>query len=152
MSPSLRLYSGYLLSSLLAVLLALPVASLLGAALVLGWEWWNLDSGPRLWRELPMLVLLVAFFAVAAGGLVALLFGAPLYALLAWKGWARWWSVALLALLPALVVGWREPQSAGLYLLFGLGTALFTHLFHRHTRLGQLARALAGAPGVAALR
>lgn len=152
MPSSLRLYSGYLLSSLLAVLLALPVASLLGAALVLGWEWWNLDSGPRLWRELPMLVLLVAFFAVAAGGLVALLFGAPLYALLAWKGWARWWSVALLALLPTLVVGWREPQSAGLYLLFGLGTAVFTHLFHHHTRLGQLAWALAGAQRVAAPR
>lgn len=142
MSSPLRMYAGYLFSSVLAVMLALPIAGLVGAVAVLGSEWLGSGQVPGL-GEIGMLLLLVAFFAVMAGGLVALLVGAPLYALLASQGWARWWNVLLLALLPVLVLWWRDPASGGLFLLFGGITALLTHLFHRHTRLGRLAAVIA---------
>ncbi|MGN0859027.1 MAG: hypothetical protein ACI4NW_07620 [Stenotrophomonas sp.] len=144
MPSSLRTYAGYLFSSVLAVLLSLPIASLLGAACVLASEWIgsSVAADPG---ELASLLLLVGFFALIAGGLVALLFGAPLYALLAWKGLARWWSVLLLALPPALVVGWQEPQTGSLFLLFGGITALLTHLFHSRTRLGRLGTVIAAS-------
>ena len=149
MPSPLRTYAGYLLSSVLAVMLALPVAGLVGAAGVVGSEWIGSAMATGL-GEIGTLLLLVAFFAVIAGGPAALLFGAPLYALLAWKGWARWWSVLLLVLPPAVAAGWRDPETAGWFVLFGTITALMAHMLHSRTRLGCLGKpAATSKPGQA---
>lgn len=119
-------------SSLVAVAIALPLASLLGSAAVLGSEWqhFGVQAG-------SLIVLVAAWLVVIAGAPVALLIGAPLYALLAGNGYARWWSVLLVAVLPSLLVALLEPSVGAAAMLFGTITALLTHLLHRHTRLGR---------------
>ena len=128
MHSKLRLY----VSSLVAVAIALPVASLLGSALVMGGDWQSFGVAAG-----GLVVLVAAYLALLAGAPAALLVWAPLYALLAGKGYARWWSVLLVALLPSLVVAWAEPSVGALAMLFSAITALLTHLLHRHTRLGR---------------
>lgn len=143
---SLRKYLCCLFSSLLAVLIALPVAGVLGTAGFLGREWWLWGNGLS-----GLLVFFPAYMALVLAAPVALLFGAPLYALLVVKGVARWWSALLLAALPALVVAWQVPSIGGLAAWFGAITALLAHTLHSRTRLGLLGRTaaagMAGQPG-----
>ena len=132
MAASLREHLRCLCSRLLAVLIALSVTACAGTSGFPGrecWPWGNGLSG--------LLVFFPAYMALVIAAPVALLFGAPLYALLVVKGVARWWSALLLAALRARVVAAPAPCIGGVAVWLGAITALLDHGQHSRIRLGR---------------
>lgn len=68
---------------------------------------------------------------VAVGAVLTTLYGAPLYALAAWRRVASWYVAAAIGVVPALALLpllWREPVLISAVGACGLAIALLTHL------------------------
>ena len=122
----------YLARSLLAVLGGLPIGALVGG-LVLGFYVLIVDGPGSVDLAAAIgLGLLTAMVAIFVGILPAFLYGAPIYALLAWKRLANIATVSILGSAPGLaLVLATGTEMSWLVLGFGVSVALATHAIAR---------------------
>lgn len=121
MRPSLK-------TSFRAAALAVPSASLLiGVVVCVGLSIQESEFGTL--QDVPQISLVIAL----VGGLLtivpALLYGAPLYAVLQEINRASYTAAFFIGAAPAAALLWVDPRLAGWVLAFGSLTALFTHRF-----------------------
>lgn len=117
-----RPYASFLAYSLLAMLGGLLGGCVFGGLLLSAWRL-AAHADPRSAGE----GLAIGLFAIPIGLLPAVVYGVPLYALLAWRGWARLPVVAVAgALSGLLVVPWSN-ELAWFVSGFGTAVAVCTH-------------------------
>jgi hypothetical protein len=72
--------------------------------------------------------LVISIPAILVGVIPAFLFGAPVYAFVASRGYANYLSTAVIGALPSLL-SWHDLSGMGLAALYGVSVACLTHLF-----------------------
>lgn len=125
-------FGQYLARSLLAVLAGLPVGSFFGGLLL---SFYGFATESAKLSDFPAAIgasFLIALVAAFIGIVPAFVYGAPLYALLAWRRCANYLSALLIGILPGavLMLLWGWPV-AWWVLLFGPCVAIATHYFAR---------------------
>jgi hypothetical protein len=132
--PRRKPYASFLAYSLLAMLGGLPAGCLLGGLLLSAWQL-AAHADPRSAGQ----GLAIGLFAMPIGLLPAVVYGVPLYALLAWRGWARLPVVAVAGALSGLWVAPWSSELAWFVSGFGTAVAVCTHAVaaRRMHRLGE---------------
>lgn len=124
-------FGRYLLYSVLATLLALPVGSVMGglAFAVFGYF---VPFGVPLSFQQNLIIGLVALIPIVLLGLVpALAWGAPAYAWLAWRSHASFFRAALIGLVPGVLSMGIDRNWGMSFALLGALVGMLTHLFAR---------------------
>ncbi len=122
-------FGKHLAYTMLAVLGGLPAGCAV-AGLVLGC--YLFSASPQMYPDIPSglgVGLTMALVAMFLGIAPALLYGAPAYAFMAYRGWANFPSAVFAGTLPGLMLLPLDGALGGLFLLFGIPVACCTHLF-----------------------
>jgi EamA domain-containing membrane protein RarD len=131
-------FAQILVHVLLAVLGGLPIGSLVGG---LAFSFYVMVHDGAGLVEIPAAVglgLMTALFAMLIGIVPAFVYGAPLYALLAWQRLANPFSVSILGAAPGVVLWFfSRADMSWVVLGFGVCVAFATHAIVRR-RLARL--------------
>ena len=122
-------FSQHLKNSLLATLAGLPVGCMLGGLLFAAYALLVVPGGLRGGSGVLLLIVMAAaYFAF----LPSLIYGAPLYALFAKRGWANLPCALAIGVAPGVLVYFWEPSVALFIFLFGGCISVATHFFAKH--------------------
>lgn len=128
----------YLKVSFTAILVGLPVGSIMGG---LGFSLYSLVTGSQEYAGLGDAIqtgLFFSLFAVLIGFLPALLYGAPLHALLARRGVSNCWSSAALGAVPGAVLLIRSPGLGLIAMYFGVCIAIASQWFANRRKVSAV--------------
>ena len=118
-------FSHNLAYALLALLGSLPLGCLFGGLL---YGLFAFAFGQISLSEGLGLGLVLSIPAILVGAIPAFLYGAPVYAFVASRGYANYLSTTLIGALPSLL-SWDNLSGMGLLALYGVSVACLTHLF-----------------------
>lgn len=113
--------------SLLPILGGILIGSYLGSLLLAAFLQMSDGTPLQRWLQVPLDAFGLSFYALLAGVPVALVFGLPVYAWLLSRGWVNWLTVAVMALVPAVLALPGGIMIGGVVAMYALCVAWITH-------------------------